>query len=161
MGGMTPSVSTLQRLTPSMHKRWESIAPETPGAMCSAEDIPLDTVRASVSLDGVMVALRAGEDGRADVCFRKHRHRMRYHPFKEKGIAIGSGVLEAANKTLVTQPMKSSGMRWRIPGGQAVLTFRAPIKSGIFDRAWAALMGAQSRPANDNISPTQILQTAA
>ena len=30
MGGMTPpSVSTLQRLTQSMHECWESIAPET------------------------------------------------------------------------------------------------------------------------------------
>ena len=35
--------------------------------------------------------------------FRKHRHRMRYHALKEEGIAIGSGVVEAANKTLVTQ----------------------------------------------------------
>ena len=34
--------------------------------------------------------------------FRKHRHRMRYHALKEEGIAIGSGVVEAANKTLVT-----------------------------------------------------------
>ena len=52
-------------------------------------------------------------------------------------------------------------MRWRITGGQAVLSFRTLIKSGLFDRAWAALMGAQSRPANDNISPTQVLQIAA
>ncbi len=50
---------------------------------------------------------------------------MRYHALKEAGIAIGSGVVEAANKTLVAQRMKRSGMRWRIVGGQAVLTFRA------------------------------------
>ena len=51
---------------------------------------------------------------------------MRYHALKEEGIAIGSGVVEAANKTLVTQRMKRSGMRWPIVGGQAVLTFRRP-----------------------------------
>ena len=56
-------------------------------------------------------------------------------------IVIGSGVAEAACKTLVAQRLKRSGMRWRIVGGQAVLTFRAQIKSGLFDRAWAALMG--------------------
>ena len=28
--------------------------------------------------------------------FRKHRHRMRYHALKEEGVAIGSGVVEAA-----------------------------------------------------------------
>ena len=85
--------------------------------------------------------------------FRKHRHRMRYHALKEEGIAIGSGVVEAANKTLVTQRMKRSGMRWRIIGGQAVLTFRALIKSGRFERAWKALISATDTPANDNISP--------
>ena len=71
MGGMTPSVSTLQRLTLSMHERWESIAPEALDTMRSAEDIPPDAVTASVSLDGVMVALRAGEDGRAEACWRE------------------------------------------------------------------------------------------
>ena len=38
--------------------------------------------------------------------FRKHRQRMRYHALKAEGVAIGSGVVEAANKTLVTQRMK-------------------------------------------------------
>ena len=61
-------------------------------------------------------------------------------------------MVEAANKTLVTQRMKRSGMRWRIVR-QAVLTFRALIKSGRFERAWKALMSATDTPANDNISP--------
>ena len=93
--------------------------------------------------------------------FRKHRHRMRYHALKEEGVAIGSGVVEAACKTLVVQRLKRSGMRWRIVGGQAVLTFRALIKSGLFDQAWAALMAARSEPANDNISPPVDLAIAA
>ena len=71
MGGMTPSVSTLQRLTQSMHERWESIAPETLASIRAAEDIPADAVSASVSLDGVMVALRAGEGGCAEACWRE------------------------------------------------------------------------------------------
>lgn len=77
---------------------------------------------------------------------------MRYRHLSDRGIAIGSGVVEAANKTLVTQRMKRSGMRWRIPGGQAVLTVRALIKSGRFDRAWETLMGDADAPANDNNS---------
>ena len=303
IGGMTVSVSTLQRLTRSMHERWESLGPETLDSIRGAEGIPHDAVSASVSLDGVMVALRAGEDGRAEACwreaacgtvsfhaaegkrlktlypgrmpesgkvtlkaqlasevahirrvrpeigfvaiadgavdnwtflaslspetevvdfwhacehlrtasdhavtahwfekyreilrhdprgvakviralchlrdtaksdraeierelafFRKHRHRMRYHALKEEGFAIGSGVVEAANKTLVTQRMKRSGMRWRIVGGQAVPTFRAMIKSGRFDRVWAGLMSAASTPVNDNISPSAALAIAA
>ena len=99
------------------------------------------------------VAPDRAETERELAFFRKHRHRMRYHALKEEGIAIGSGVVEAANKTLVTQRMKRSGMRWRIVGGQAVLTFRALIKSGRFERAWKALISATDTPANDNISP--------
>jgi len=30
-------------------------------------------------------------------------------------------------------------MRWRHPGGQAILTFRAWVQSGRFERAWALL----------------------
>ena len=86
---------------------------------------------------------------------------MRYHALKAEGIAIGSGVVEATNKTLVTQRMKRSGMRWRIAGGQAVLSFRALIKSGRFDRAWAALIGARATALNDNISPGAVMAIAA
>jgi hypothetical protein len=72
--------------------------------------------------------------------FRKQRHRMRYHQFIAEGLPIGSGVVEAACKTLVTQRMKQSGMRWREEGGQAILTVRGWIQSGDrFDRAWALL----------------------
>ena len=39
--------------------------------MCGAEDVPPDAVTASLSLDDVMVALRAGEDGCADACWRE------------------------------------------------------------------------------------------
>jgi len=43
-------------------------------------------------------------------------------------------------------------------GGQ---TIRALIKSGLFDQSWAALMGAQCGPANDNIGPPENLATTA
>ena len=89
-------------------------------------------IRALRHLRDAAAAPDRAETERELAFFRKHRHRMRYHALKEEGIAIGSGVVEAANKTLGTQRMKRSGMRWRIVGGQAVLTFRALIKSGRF-----------------------------
>ena len=65
---------------------------------------------------------------------------MRYHEFAAEGLPIGSGVVEAACKTLVTQWMKQSGMRWDEAGGQAILTVRGWTQSGDrFDRAWALL----------------------
>ena len=110
-------------------------------------------IRALRHLRDAAAAPDRAETERELAFFRKHRHRMHYHALKEEGIAIGSGVVEAANKTQVTQRMKRSGMRWRIVGGQAVLTFRALIKSGRFERAWKALISATDTPANDNISP--------
>jgi hypothetical protein len=71
--------------------------------------------------------------------FRHHRDRMRYASFARRKMPIGSGIVEAACKTLVTQRLKRSGMRWRHPGGQAILTLRALEQSGRFDRAWRML----------------------
>jgi len=69
--------------------------------------------------------------------FRNNRHRMHYATWAARGLPIGSGVTEAACKTLATQRMKRSGMHWRKEGGQAVLTFRAMAQSDRFDRGWA------------------------
>jgi len=48
-------------------------------------------------------------------------------------------VVEAACKTLATQRLKRSGMRWRHAGGQAILTLRALVQSHRFDQAWSLL----------------------
>lgn len=71
--------------------------------------------------------------------FRGRRHRMRYATFARRHLPIGSGIIEAACKTLVSQRLKRSGMRWRHDGGQAILTLRALEQSDRFDRAWSML----------------------
>jgi hypothetical protein len=73
---------------------------------------------------------------------RRNRHRMRYAEIRAKHLPIGSGVVEAACKTLATQRLKRSGMRWRNEGGQAVLTLRALVQSQRFDHAWPLLSGS-------------------
>ncbi len=69
--------------------------------------------------------------------FRKNKHRMRYAKWKREGFMIGSGVVEAACKTLVAQRLKLSGMRWGTRGAQAILTMRGWDQSDRFDDAWA------------------------
>jgi hypothetical protein len=69
--------------------------------------------------------------------FRKHRKRMRYAELKARGFMIGSGIVEAACKTLVAQRLKQSGMRWSAGGAQAILTPRGWDQSERFDEAWA------------------------
>jgi len=56
-----------------------------------------------------------------------------------RGLPIGSGVVEAACKTLATQRLKRSGMRWRQDGGQAILTLRGWVQSHRFKHAWQLL----------------------
>jgi hypothetical protein len=85
--------------------------------------------------------------------FRQNRHRMRYADLAARNLPIGSGVVEAACKTLVTQRMKRSGMRWRQDGGQAILTFRALAQSDRFDLGWLLLASTYRRTVSlpDNV----------
>ncbi len=87
--------------------------------------------------------------------FRKNRHRMAYASLAARNLPIGSGVVEAACKTLATVRMKRSGMRWRHHGGQAILTLRAWHQSGDFDRAWDLLHQARVGQVElpDNVVP--------
>ena len=64
---------------------------------------------------------------------------MKYADLAKNNLPIGSGVTEASCKTLVTQRMKCSGMRWDIAGGQGVLTARSLIQSERFDEGWNLL----------------------
>ncbi len=77
---------------------------------------------------------------------------MRYAEWAAKGLPIGSGVTEAACKTLATQRLKRSGMHWRHDGGQAILTFRALAQSERFERGWTLVAktykGHVAVPAN-------------
>jgi hypothetical protein len=77
--------------------------------------------------------------------FRKNKKRMQYAKWKREGFMIGSGVVEAACKTLVAQRLKLSGMRWGTHGAQAVLTMRGWDQSDRFDAAWARVAAAYER----------------
>ncbi len=64
--------------------------------------------------------------------FKRNRHRMGYHELRSWTLIVGSGTVEAANKVLVTQRMKRSGMR-TVDGGQGILSIRALLKFGRFN----------------------------
>jgi len=85
--------------------------------------------------------------------FRRNRDRMEYAATAAANLPIGSGVVEAACKTLVTQRMKRSGMRWLPDGGQAILTLRSLVQSNRFDRGWALLVSTYKArvTAPDNV----------
>jgi hypothetical protein len=78
--------------------------------------------------------------------FRNQRERMRYAAYQQANLPIGSGVVEAACKTLVSSRLKRSGMRWGIAGGQAVLTLRSVMQSDRWERAWFLLRNDFRKP---------------
>lgn len=86
--------------------------------------------------------------------FRKNRRRMQYATVAAEALPIGSGVVEAACKTLASTRMKRSGMRWGHHGGQAILTLRSRQQSGEFDMTWRCLH-------EDRVGRVEIVREAA
>lgn len=71
--------------------------------------------------------------------FTNNRERMDYAEYKAENLMIGSGIVEATNKLLVTQRLKGSGMTWSMSGGEAILSLRALVMSDRFEAAWKIL----------------------
>ena len=62
--------------------------------------------------------------------FYNHQHQMNYAEHIAKQLPIGSGVTEAACKTLVKQRLCCSGMRWKNQGAGIILSLRSLVQSG-------------------------------
>jgi hypothetical protein len=77
---------------------------------------------------------------------RRHRKGMRYRDYRAVGLPLGSGVTEAACKTVFTQRLKQSGMRWDREGGQVVVTLRVVLLSGVWKTAVAGWLKSQTFP---------------
>jgi hypothetical protein len=61
--------------------------------------------------------------------FAHNQERMRYETFLKRGYHIGSGVVEASCRQVVTQRLDEAGMHWREESAEAVLAIRAKLKS--------------------------------
>ena len=53
-----------------------------------------------------------------------------------QGLPIGSGVVEAACKTVIGHRLKRAGMRWSVEGGQSVLNLRVLVLSHRWEAFW-------------------------
>lgn len=58
---------------------------------------------------------------------------MSYGVYRAMGLPIGSGVTEAACKTIAKQRLCGSGMRWTLRGVGEILSLRSLVTSG---RRW-------------------------
>ncbi len=77
---------------------------------------------------------------------RRHRRWMDYQGYRRRGLPIGSGVTEAACKTVFTQRFKRSGMRWGHESGQVILDLRVVYLSGLWEEAFARDLAARVMP---------------
>jgi hypothetical protein len=94
-------------------------------------------------------ALREGrmtEYWKAYRYLRKHAVWMKYASYRRDGLPIGSGVTEAACKTVFTERLKRSGMMWSHAGGQVILDLRVLVLSGVWQVAHAAYLGSRPQP---------------
>ena len=81
---------------------------------------------------------------------------MKYALAKEKHYPIGSGIVEAACKSLVGQRMKRSGMSWGHHGGQSILSLRAIVKSNRFERAWKLIGNYYQKDVAEQVNVIQL-----
>lgn len=78
-----------------------------------------------------------------------YRAHLDYSTYERLGLPIGSGVTEAACKTVFTQRFKCSGMSWSIEGGQTILRLRLAKLSGIWESVY--------RRSLRDISPPRVI----
>jgi hypothetical protein len=63
---------------------------------------------------------------------RKRMRWLDYSGYRRDHLPIGSGVTEAACKTVFTQRLKQSGMTWEVEGGQWIVDLRVIHLSGVW-----------------------------
>ena len=68
--------------------------------------------------------------------FGRNRDRMRYADFRNRGLFIGSGVLEAGCRTVIGQRLKQSGMHWTVRGANSIIALRCALLSNRWEDFW-------------------------
>lgn len=77
---------------------------------------------------------------------RKRIRFLDYYEYRRNHLPIGSGVTEAACKTVFTQRMKQSGMTWSLEGGQRIVDLRVIQLSGLWPQVYQAYLQAKILP---------------
>ncbi len=82
---------------------------------------------------------------------RKHAVWMHFATYRRQGLPIGSGVTEAACKTVFAERLKRSGMTWGREGGQVIVDLRVLKLSQVWRPAHQAYL--RSRPEPSIVKP--------
>lgn len=72
--------------------------------------------------------------------FTNYQGQMKYASYRKQKLPIGSGITEAACKSLVKQRMCGSGMKWKSQGASVILSLRGLIQTnGRWEQFWQKL----------------------
>jgi hypothetical protein len=83
-----------------------------------------DVVQAAVRLPPGSSDLQENVDSLVSY-LTNNQTRIDYRSYLQRGLMIGSGVVESSNRRIVTVRLKQSGMFWSMAGAEAVMTLRA------------------------------------
>ena len=87
-----------------------------------------------------------GEEKEALIALNRYlqtnRSRLQYKQLRDRGIIIGSGMVESANKHVVQQRMKRAGQHWHVVAADRMAALRAAYKTSIPKHFHAALQKA-------------------
>ena len=90
--------------------------------------------------DPVLAALRAlppGESRAAALAYLEPRlAQLQYPTFRAAGYPIGSGIVEGANKVVVADRLKGSGMHWAPASVDPMLALRTVVCADRWEEAW-------------------------
>jgi hypothetical protein len=105
----------------------------------------LHAAAARASSHGV-IAHRKKDYRRAYEYLRTRTKFMQYWDYRWHHLPIGSGITEAACKTVFTQRLKLSGMRWKHDGARTVLTLRVILLSGVWTDVYSTALESSYAP---------------
>jgi hypothetical protein len=71
--------------------------------------------------------------------FQTNKERMRYAKFRQQGLFVGSGVVEAGCKIVVGLRLKQSGMRWTVNHANSIIALRCCQLSRRWEEFWEQL----------------------
>jgi len=86
-------------------------------------------LRQQASLQKLKGAKRQRLD-KACAFLENNKARMRYNDYLKAGYPIATGVIEGACRHVIKDRMERAGMRWKVPGAQAMLHLRAIYANG-------------------------------
>ena len=115
--------------------------------------------------DPVLAALRAlppGEHRDAALGYLEPRlAQLQYPTFRAAGYPIGSGIVESANKVVVQDRLKGSGMHWAPASVNPMLALRTIVCADRWDEAWPQISARLRADARDRSRHLRAARQAA